>query len=366
MEFLNKNILIISTEAWGNNHITKHHYAKELAKLGNQVYFLNPASQKFKVANVLDNLTVIDYKPKFRGLNRMPSLLRNTLNKIELKSIYKLAGITKLDLVWSFDPFRFQNLKLFKAQKAIYYPADVHQIALEPQTADTADVVVSITPSILDRLAVNTPKKLIHHALGSSFAAATELFPLQEKQNKPIQCGYVGNLNSKYLDTAAMQQIIADNPAVEFHIMGPYKANDNNLGKGASNAELITFLEQQKHVKLYGSVAPTDLAKLIHQFDMFLLCYNADKFRQEVSNSHKFMEYLSTGKVTVANHMIAFESYQELLEMTDTQAELPYRFKSTLKELSKHNSLSLQQKRRTFSLSNTYTNQVKKIETFLA
>lgn len=40
--FNNKTILIISPEPWGKMMISKHHYALELAKLGNEVYFLNP------------------------------------------------------------------------------------------------------------------------------------------------------------------------------------------------------------------------------------------------------------------------------------------------------------------------------------
>ena len=80
MEFSNKHILIISTEAWGNNHITKHHYATELAKLGNQVYFLNPVSDKTEVVTIFQNLKAIDHKPMFRGVNRLPSFLGNVFN----------------------------------------------------------------------------------------------------------------------------------------------------------------------------------------------------------------------------------------------------------------------------------------------
>ncbi len=39
-----KTILLISPESWGKSFVSKHHYAVELAKKGNIVYFLNPPS----------------------------------------------------------------------------------------------------------------------------------------------------------------------------------------------------------------------------------------------------------------------------------------------------------------------------------
>ena len=38
----NKVILVLSPQAWGKMMLAKHHYALELAKAGNTVYFLNP------------------------------------------------------------------------------------------------------------------------------------------------------------------------------------------------------------------------------------------------------------------------------------------------------------------------------------
>jgi hypothetical protein len=45
MELSGKNILLISPESWGQNHVSKHHYATELSK-NNKIYFLNPPSSK--------------------------------------------------------------------------------------------------------------------------------------------------------------------------------------------------------------------------------------------------------------------------------------------------------------------------------
>jgi len=41
-----KTILLISPQSWGNMFVSKHHYALELARAGNTVYFLNPPEEK--------------------------------------------------------------------------------------------------------------------------------------------------------------------------------------------------------------------------------------------------------------------------------------------------------------------------------
>ncbi|GAB1397072.1 hypothetical protein MASR1M65_18510 [Saprospiraceae bacterium] len=50
MIFKNKTILIISQQEWGLMRISKHHYALELAKKGNKVFYLTaPDNNKWVV-----------------------------------------------------------------------------------------------------------------------------------------------------------------------------------------------------------------------------------------------------------------------------------------------------------------------------
>ena len=52
MRLKNKIILLISPQAWGNMFLAKHHYAIELAKCGNQVFFLNPPELGIKAVEI--------------------------------------------------------------------------------------------------------------------------------------------------------------------------------------------------------------------------------------------------------------------------------------------------------------------------
>ena len=103
MKLKNKTILLVSPNKWGDMHISKHHYARALAKRGNKVFFLNPPnlnSKLFKKSYIEENLTVIDYYPLFRGKRIFPSDWYNFLIRFQIKFIQRKIG--RIDILWSF------------------------------------------------------------------------------------------------------------------------------------------------------------------------------------------------------------------------------------------------------------------------
>src|SRR5258708_6068060 len=61
---INKVIAILSPQPWNHSHISKHHYAIELAR-NNRVYFISPPShnwnRKYTIKPGRDNLFLIAY-----------------------------------------------------------------------------------------------------------------------------------------------------------------------------------------------------------------------------------------------------------------------------------------------------------------
>ena len=57
-----KKILLISPQAWGKMFVAKHHYAVELSRSGNEVYFLNPPVYRKK------NFLQLSDAPGYQGL----------------------------------------------------------------------------------------------------------------------------------------------------------------------------------------------------------------------------------------------------------------------------------------------------------
>ena len=167
MKLKGKVILIISPERWGKVYVSKHHYALALAKRGNTVFFLNPPdllkSLKIDITIIDNNLKTIDYKPFFRGSNRLPIVFRKIFHKVLANKIINSIDLS-IDIVWSFDPSSFQYLNAFGAQLNIFHPVDVHRPRFERAIAKHVDLILSTSDRILDRYKkVNKPKFKINH-----------------------------------------------------------------------------------------------------------------------------------------------------------------------------------------------------------
>jgi glycosyltransferase involved in cell wall biosynthesis len=357
-----KNLLIVSPEPWGNNMLSKHHYALMLSKLGNKVFFLPPPlPNKSKVtlrsAQGYPEITIIEYSSHVFGLSKLPTLLTDWLSRRDGSKIEQAAKCN-FDLIWNFDMFRFQNPRAFRNIKlSILHPVDFVDSWLELRAARLYDFVFSVTQEIVDKLKPFNPKAhFINHGLSEHFVST----PVIEKINSPLKCGYVGNLQSFGIHLSNLFDIIAQNPEVEFHFIGPKKSS--NLGT-FKETDIIPKLEQLKNVVLHGEMHPKDVARTIIGFDLFLICYDPERVGKVASNSHKILEYLSTGKVVVSSRMSTYDDLaSELFQMSRDSRELPALFKETVAQLESFNSKQRQEKRIAFATANTYDAHLKRIE----
>src|SRR5690349_23915712 len=124
-----KRILLISPQPWGDIHVSKHHYAIELAKRGNAVVFVDPL--KFRLSNVNCKLRSL---PAAKGLQvatvtlPIPSFWRFKWRRlydylIDFFAARMARQLGGFDIVWCFDPNHFHNLKVL-APLAVYHPVD--------------------------------------------------------------------------------------------------------------------------------------------------------------------------------------------------------------------------------------------------
>lgn len=362
-----KNILVISPEPWGNNMLSKHHYALMLSKLGNKVFFLPPPLSKvnngvsLRTAPGHPEITIIDYASNVFGLSKLPAFFTDWLARRDSAKIER-ATLCTFDIIWNFDMFRFQNPQVFKnIQASILHPVDFVDSWLELRAARHYDFVFSVTHEIVEKLKpFNSRAQFINHGLSELFTST----PPTTRTSGPIRCGYVGNLQSFGIHIANLFEIIDQNPTIEFHFIGPKKSS--NLGT-FKETNIIQRLEQSKNVVLHGEMHPRDVAKTIIDFDLFLICYDPESVGKVASNSHKILEYLSTGKVVVSSRMSTYDNIAPgLFQMSSDSRDLPMLFKETVAHLEVFNSSVLQEKRKAFAASNTYDAQLKRIESTLA
>jgi len=100
---------------------------------------------------------------------------------------------------------------------------------------------------------------------------------------------------------------------------------------------------------------------------VFLICYKPDYINYHGENSHKILEYLSTGKTVVSSH-ISLYSDSQLLSMAkkDRNEELISIIDDVISNIEKYNAPDLMKQRILFALENTYANHIHKIESHLA
>ncbi len=357
-----KTILLISPEAWGSNFVSKHHYAATLAARGNRVYFLNPPGKRFGIKNIDKNLFVVDYKPFVRGTNRLPAPLRNKMAVLDINRIKKFLRIDHLDIVWSFDPYRFQNLKLFKAKFTIYHTVDLHTCKhLENQIANSSTLVLGVSEKLLKSIITQVPKHKINHGLSSAMSD----YPFDKNiSSQKVKIGYVGNLHSQYLDTTTLTHLVQKHGKWKFHFMGPYQAS--NLSRNELNKSFINFLINQENCILHGAIAPQSLPEYLNNCHLLLICYNVlENNSAGTSNSHKILEYMASGRTVVSTFIDEYKDMSGLIELANNGNDFIEKVEHVVKNMAHYNSPEKQQARQAWAHDNTYEKQIERIESII-
>jgi hypothetical protein len=358
--------------------VSKHHFALELARQGNSVYFLNPPvepasaqAQKINIepSSMQSGLFLINhrlnfpYKLKFHFIGLFHALMRPHIRKI-LREIGK-----PIDIVWSFDLGNLYPFKLFPARAfKLFHPVDepLNQTAID--SAKGADVIFSVTREILDKYRhLPVRKHFINHGLAESFLRPVDV---HKPPGSPVRVGISGNFLRGDIDREILLHIIRDNPEIRFECWGSYSIGQSNIAGNDDEAtrNFILSLKQNANVVLHGAVPAGELAASMHAVDAFLICYDVNKDQSKGTNYHKIMEYLSTGKVIVSNNVTTYADRPELVQMVgerENNDRLPALFKDVIQRLDHFNSLSMQQQRLVFSNNNTYRKQVERIETIV-
>lgn len=367
----NQTILILSPQRWNHIHVSKHHYAIELARRGNAVYFLEPpdgsGSGKVLIVDAPGHpeIRLVQYRPPFPLSIRFHARpLFDALMLRQVKLILRTLGVT-LDILWSFEPNLFSNLRIFGAHLSVYHPVDALIYPYQIRVAKSADLVLSVSAGVVSQMeALGVPAWFINHGLSEPFAEVarewTEI--IEPGGNRRPRAGYAGNLMHPPVNRPVLRNIILGHPGVQFHFWGPYTA-ESRREQPSLEQSFVDFLMDRPNVVLHGSVSTMALAAEMRLMDCLLLSYTGDHALYDRSNSHKMMEYLSTGKVIVSSRIAAYSGLEHLIRMPSDSSDLqlPALFSDALVRLIEFNSPKLQIERMRFALDNTYERQVERI-----
>lgn len=362
----NKNILILSPQRWDDQHLSKHHYAKALANRGNNVLFISAPQKEVGISYRLiapdpeiPNLLVGNYYVPipFNAGFHFPKLY-NRINWLQIKKIIQ-KSIKNIDICIDFGHYRlFHNLNNIRAGIKIFFPVD--DTELTPNSRG-ADICLSVSINIVKKFSANGIKcHFIQHGLSNVFAAYSLTKRIETNISFPLKVGYSGNLMIRFLDRQLFKEVIKNHPNIEFHCFG-----NNSASKNSSNdQEWEYWLKKQSNIILYGVLNTVDLSKKMQDMDAFWLCYKADGVYYHSENSHKILEYLSTGKVIISTPVSIYEN-MGLLKISSANSFLSD-FISVINQIEMHNSIENQKKRISYAIDNTYEKQIQRIESLIS
>ena len=378
MQLSNKTILIISPNNWGKIHVSKHHYAIELAKRGNKVFYLEPSISKnkkgFFVRSEEDGIKVVT-----QSMHLFAEFLRFKVRWFY--NVYCYFFIRKLmnninqqfDIVWCFDTNLYSNLKWFNAQYCIYHPVDLAVYDFQRKISTTADIVFTVSENIVkDFLPYNNKVFLINHGLNIHFKniAEKKLMALKKEVStiqSEIKVAFVGNLLRPEINRDLILDLILSFPKIIFNFWGPRILEESNIDgeMGEDTNAFIKNLYNAPNVILHGVLTGP---KLFHQLisqDILLLPLNITQ-NYDGSNSHKIIEYLSTGKVIVSNFVSTYSNLN-LLEMaaSDKKEDIKIIFDKVRLNIVYFNSFEKMRSRIEFALNNAYNKQIDRIEEYI-
>ncbi|MFY0599369.1 MAG: hypothetical protein JXR03_06835 [Cyclobacteriaceae bacterium] len=328
MRIAGKNILIVSPETWGDNYVSKHHYAIALAKKGNNVFFLNPPNKSplFK-RQILEGLHVISHRPKFFGLSRMPKFISALLIKREFFGLEEALS-EKMDIIWNFDSSRFFNLRAIPDRVyKICHIVDLNQNIQRSLLASSSNICFGTTRYIIDELIKsNRNSHKVGHGYNHSELRSNDFFFQMPGKNK-LKALYMGNLSMKYIDWDVLYESAVMHPGLDFIFVGP--DGRSNLGENLFDLTKEKIKELD-NVYFQKPVHSKNIPQLLKMADILILAYK-EEFHKDQAAPHKIPEYCASGKKILATYTEEYE-HESSIFMSKRNKEYPSLFSKVLQE----------------------------------
>jgi hypothetical protein len=367
----NKTILLISPEAWGTNFVSKHHYANYLSK-HNTVYFLNPVKNSIinpfgnvnlEVEIIKENLFQLNYQNLLPRLNNLPKFIQKYIYNKQAKQIQKALGISVFDIVWSFDPYRYWNQKVWKTDKSIYHTVDFHPNAkYELNISNTSSLSLAVTPLIIETLSNSTTKtyRIGHGADIDNFTIDNSI---KIPGHNQIKACYTGNFH-RHIDYDLLTQMAKENPSLDFIMIGPIHSNNLSSG-GQIQQNKLNKLKIQENIFLVGSVPSHQLMSYLSQCHINLVLFKKE-FEITHCSPHKLMAYFYSGNITLSNYIDEHKNTDsDIILMLKDITNCSSKLNEIIKNTSKFDSIKLKEKRKQFAISNSYDRKIEEISNLL-
>ena len=259
--------------------------------------------------------------------------------------------------VWLFENSRFYDMAFAGDRTKIYHQVDSNQNFHISEASRSADICFCVTDFIKKDLLTyceNTYK--IPHGIDFK-QAEKKLSKEQQKwlRQEGTHVAYIGNLDMIYINENIIYELVKNNTKVFFHFIGNY----------SENAKLYQLCKDEKNIIWWGQIQSSMILEILEKVDVNLLVYRVEQYKEQLANSHKLLEYLYSGKVTVATYTDEYKDKRNLLEMVDDSKDFLAVFEKVIDDLAYYNSPQKQTERIEFAENHTYSKQLDTIISYL-
>lgn len=349
-----RTILLVSPQNWEHISVSKHHYAFEAASRGASVWFVEPPITgrpgRIETKVVSEGIKIVRHSLPVsnRILFRAPNVF-DLVTRRHMRRLGQTVGSNGPDLVWCFEPTYYRHLNLFGGGMTIFHTADPFSTPRQINVSKTANLILSVSDQILDIYKNSgVPRAFVNHGLSTPFEQLARSVPAS-RNSASVQVGYAGNLTSPSFNRPIVNIIVNENPDITFNFWGPAH-HDDPLGN-------------YSNVKLNGILSTRDLARCLSEIDILLLCYRKSRWYDK-SNSHKLLEYLSTGRPVVGSRLSQYRAeWGDLYVASDDEDDetLSAKFRWVVENLTNLNAPELVARRQRFALDHTYARQLDRV-----
>ena len=158
-----------------------------------------------------------------------------------------------------------------------------------------------------------------------------------------------------YINEDLIQSLVKKYPNITFHFVGSY----------SENGALYQTCKGLNNIQWWGRVESTLIPVILEKMNINLLAYRVEDYPEQLENSHKILEYLHSGKVTVATYTDEYKDKRYLLEMVNDSKAYVERFGEVVENLDVYNSSKKQQERIDFAGEHSYEKQLEKISKYI-
>jgi hypothetical protein len=302
----NEVVVVTSDEPWGPIWHTQLHYAFQLSKRYQVVYFDPPEPWTIRnlfswnqpVKKVSDTLTVIRYfnfLPSFLG--KVALKINDAVNESLCNNLMKKNGYGAISVLWHFDPFRsFHTFRKNKKIKHIYHVVDpIAGSHLDVEQSLAADLVIITSPKFMEHY-----RKLNKNVAQIGQGADTQFFQVQESDTvKQKLVSYdsillLGTISDE-IDLLFLQ-VLANKFPRKLVLIGPDTTRD------AQKKEQFQQLLSIEGVTWLGPMPPVEFRKHLQACSIGIIAYdNSRHDRNNLRSPLKVISYLAAGKSIVSN-----------------------------------------------------------------